>query len=248
MTAKRPFDMISPKHMRLRHLLAATALFATQPAAAGITAHYRTGQGPEQGSMTIEVNDRGDSRVDIGDGRTMLVLDGVAYVVERDSEGVYAARMDDVFELSIVRLDGSRRPSNGPILALPPQPAPPRVRLERGGIETVAGQRGTLWRIVDPAAPGGVGAQEIVVSDDPALAPLRGVLGTRETDAPNPAFDPNGAARARWTIHQRGAITREGRHLRLERVRIHPMPNAFTLPAPPLGREALAARMQRAGR
>jgi hypothetical protein len=236
--------------MRLRLLFAAMALFATQPAAAGIVAHYRIGQGPEQRMMAIEVNDRGDSRADLGDGRVMLLLDGTVYVVETDAEGTYAARAEDAFALSMEDWSASERPPGSEpspdLEPLPPKPPPPpQVRLIRGGSETIAGRTGTVWRIHDPAAPAGASAEEFVVSADPDLAPLNNLLGPRRATAPDPALDRNGAAAARRAIYRRGAILRAGRHLRLERVEIRPMPGAFALPSPALSREALAARRLR---
>lgn len=112
----------------------------------------------------------------------------------------------------------------------------------------MAGRRGTLWRVRDPAAPAGASAEEFVVSSDPELAPLNDILGPRRTTAPDPALDPNGAAAARQTMYRRGAILREGWHARLERVELRPMPAPFALPGPPLSREALAARARRTGR
>ncbi|HYI49899.1 MAG TPA: hypothetical protein VEX35_15685 [Allosphingosinicella sp.] len=233
--------------MRLRLLIAATALFATQPAAAGIIAHYRMGQGPEQRLVVVEVNDRGDSRADMGGGQVLLLLDGTFYVVETDAEGTYAARAEDAFAILEVDM-GNRRSAHGPDPAMPTLPPPPQVQLIRGGTEIVAGHRGTVWRVRDPAAPAGASAEEFVVSADPELAPLNNILGPRRQTAPDPAFDANGAAAARWAIYQRGAILREGRHLRLERVEIRPMPEPFALPGPALSREALAARARRTGR
>lgn len=236
--------------MRLRLLLAATALFAAQPAAAGIVAHYRLGQGPEQRLMVVEVNDRGDSRAAIGGGRALLLLDGTFYVVKTDADGPYAGRLEDFVGLweDEVVVEGSRRQAHGPFLAVPPLPPPPQVRLIRGGTEIVAGRRGIVWRVRDPAVPAEARAEEFVVSADPDLAPLNGILGPRGPATADQLLDPNGFAHARWAIYRRGAILREGRHLRLERAEIRPMPDAFALPGPVLGREALAARARRTGR
>lgn len=233
--------------MRLRLLIAATALLATEPAAAGIVAHYRLGPGPEQRLMAIEVNDRGDSRADLGGGQVMLLLGGTAYIVETDAEGIYAVRLDDAFAASMEAWDAADRSPRNPSSDGPPPPLPPspQVELIRGGTEIVAGRTGTLWRIHDPAAPPGASDEEFVVSADADLAPLNGLLGPRQPVSAAPLFDPNGASAARRSIYRQGAILREGRHLRLERVEIHPISGAFALPGPLLSREELAARRRR---
>jgi len=239
--------------MRLRLLIiAATALFATRPAAAGITAHYVVGQEPWHRGVLVEVNDRGDGRMDLGDGGVMLVLDGVGYVIDTDSEGIYAARLEDSFAVSMEAWDEAEgRPRHDPAAPPRPPPAPPpprpQVEVSRGGIEIVGGHSGTVWRIRDPAAPAGSGDEEFVVGVDPALAPLNALIGPRPPGGPDPASDPNGVAAATRAIFRQGAILRRGRHLRLERAEIHPMPGAFTLPGPVLSREALAARRLRTG-
>lgn len=242
--------------MRLRSLIAATALLATQPAAAGITAHYRMGYGPEQRLMVIEVNDRGDGRADIGGGAgILLLLGGTFYVVDTDAEGAYAARAEDAFAVGMEEWEAAEGPPDrdpaAPVMPLPPDPPPPpppQVEVTRGGTETVAGRAGTVWRVRDPAAPAATRDEEFVVSADAELAPLNALLGPREPAGSDPMFDPNGAFAARVAVYRQGAILREGRTLRLERVEIHAMPGAFTLPGPVLDREALAARRRRAGR
>ncbi|HEV7661666.1 MAG TPA: hypothetical protein VGO55_17640 [Allosphingosinicella sp.] len=238
--------------MRLRLLIAATALSATQPAAAGIVAHYRLGQGPEQRLMVVEINDRGDGRMDMGDWGMMLMLDGIAYVVDTDSEGTYTARLEDVLSISMEawdEADGHPRRDPAAVPVPPPTPAPPQpqVALMRGGTETVAGHSGTVWRIRNPAAPADGDDEDFVVSADPGLAPLNVILGPRPAASADPGLDPNGYVAAIRAIYRQGAILRRGRHLRLERVEIRPMPGAFALPGPTLSREALATRRQRTG-
>jgi hypothetical protein len=225
--------------MRLHLILAATTLFAIQPADAGVRAQYRLGQGPDQRLMTVEVNDHGDGRADMGDGRIMLLLGGIAYVVEADARGSYLVRLEDAeFENEVTIADG-RRPAHGPMR--PPATSVQRVRLVRVGTEIVAHHRGTLWRIVKPAAPAG-GGDDYVVSDDPRLAPLNLMVSPQGPAAPARILDPTGAAAARWAIYRRGAILREGHHLLLQRAEVRPIPEPFVLPGPILTREAYSAR------
>jgi hypothetical protein len=235
--------------MRLRLLLAATALFATPPAIAGVTAYYRVGRAPDQRLMVVEVNDQGDSRTDLGDGRAMLVLGGVAYIVRTDAVGTYVARLEDDIDPDTVVISGSRRlPADILEHRGPRLPAPSRVQLVRMGTEIVGGRRGTVWRVVSRSAPANGSVEEFVVSDEPELAPLRNILGPRQPNPPDPALDPTGAAAARWTAHRSGTILREGQHLRLERVELGPIPEAYSLPSPPLRGEALVARARQGER
>lgn len=223
--------------MRLHLFLAATALFAMQPAIAGVTAQYRLGHGPDQRLMTVEVNDHGDGRANMGDGRIMLLLSGVVYVVETDARGTYVARLEDVTAASEVVIEGRRRPAHD--MRSWPETADSQVRLVRGGTEIVARRRGTVWRIVNPTAPA-ESVDDYVVSDDPRLAPLNAMVGPQGPAATVVMYES--AAAARSAIYRRGAILREGRHLRLERAEIRPMPEPFALPGPVLSRDDYVAR------
>jgi hypothetical protein len=237
--------------MRLRLLIAATALIAAQPAAAGVRAHYLMGPEPWQRLVVIEVNDHGDGRLDMGEMGVMLVLDGMPYVVDRDAEGPYAARLEDAMADSSdawAEADGHppRDPGASPPLpARPPTPPPPQVELIRVGPEIVAGRRGTLWRMRNPGAPAGLQEEEFVVSDDPALAPLNVVHGPRAPGSGEPEPDPDGLLAALRAIHAKGAILRRGQHMRLQRAEVLPIAEAFTLPRRLLSRAALAERRRR---
>lgn len=142
----------------LRRLLALAAVLLPAPALADVTAHYTAGSS----TITVEADDNGDSRFQLV-GRTPFVMlrhGGVDYVVFTDSDG----------KVSVV-LAGELLSA---LLTTPPPLAMQQFNLESGPAESFAGYSGTTWRI----APQGEAPLDLLMSSDPALAPIGQVFRT----------------------------------------------------------------------
>lgn len=242
--------------MRTRLIIALAVAAAATPAAADVTAHYVAG--PVANGvplMTIEVNDRGDTRVAMGNRSAVLTVDGVTYLVQADLGGVYVARQDDFLAVSIENARTMMGPDFHPP-AHPSRPAsaePEPLRVVQGGTETVGGRTGTVWQLRDAHARPGVAGFDFVVSTDPDLAPIGRLLadqnrasreGLRQLVGTE-AIDSTGFFSGIADIFSRGTVIRMGRIMRLDSVDTRPIPAAdFVLPSPPLTREQLAARMR----
>jgi hypothetical protein len=162
--------------MRFKPLLAALLMLLPVPALADVTAHYAV----KDKSLTIEAESGGNVRLTIEDKVTLIRRDGVDYLVVKDAAGAsHVARVADLLTMMRAQMQGAH----------PPRSATDKKTdfvLVQGGSETVAGYPGTVWKI-GPAAAAPEGGNsgkapppgnlpDMVVSPDPALAPVGGFL------------------------------------------------------------------------
>lgn len=237
--------------MRIPLLLGAiAACFAAAPAAADVTARYASsfGRGP---AMTIQVNDRGDSRISTGNQMAVVTIGGESYLLEADLSGIYAVRVEDAMAAMREMFSAMSGEAGFPT---PPPPSPDEA-LEpvEQGRETVAGRVGTVWSLRPhgaTAAPGPNGF-DFVISSDPDLAPV-GRAFARQYGGMSEGMaamlgpgrgGPGSLFAASRAILERGTMIRMGRMFRLDAVETGPVPaSAFALPAAPLTRAQYAER------
>jgi hypothetical protein len=255
------------KEMRfLLPIAAALAAGLAGPAEADVTARYG-GAAKYAMGVSVAVDEAGQVRVEGGqpnnpDGRVeMITRGGVGYFSAADAQGRFVARQDDVLAVAGDVIRGAM-----PAMARAAMGGLARMRFEivAGGEETVAGRRGRLYTVrpVLPPAPaaagneGGEGAAnspalpppfEIVISDDPELAPVGRELA-RLFASGAPMFEallgrtPEAAAQMQALL-ARGTPIRLGEELRLRSVSAAPIPDsAFALPGRVLSRAELRAR------
>jgi len=219
--------------MRFGWIIAAAAFLFATPAAADITARYRQANG--EADVVVQVNDRGESRMSVTEA-TYVTRDGVTYMLLTDPQGSFVVRLADFLALmdELLRAQGDTAP----------QAAASGVTTSDAGPETVAGQNGRLYRIVNRRIASDV--FEVVISTDAELAPLTGAMA----GALLPMFETMGRsapglAESLRELLGRGALLRLGPLFQLESIDRAPVPaSAFDLPSAPLSREALAERLQ----
>jgi hypothetical protein len=191
--------------------------------------------------MTVEADDKGDSRISQGNQYAVLTRGGVAWLLLADLSGVYAVRQEDWLAVTLAKVRGA-------------MPHPPdfhdtqQYEIVAGGAERVGGRSGTLWSLQEHGKPPSTVFQ-FVISDDPDLAPVgrafaaqffASASGMGSMIGSVPAF----AAKAN-EIFAKGTVIRMGHMLRLESVSKDPIPAAdFALPAVILSREQYAARLE----
>lgn len=255
--------------MRLWHpILALAALGLSSPALADVTARYG-GTGKYAPTMNFAVAESGQVRAEAGppnnaSERVMLIRrEGVDYVSAADAQGRFVGRKDDFFAIADETIRTAMPQSARDALrAL----ADIRIAIVEGGMETVAGRQGRLYRItmaappeprpaaaqtgedpeddVEPAAPPPL---EVVISEDPELAPV-GREMARLFDSANGLVDavmgttPALIGQIRDLL-ARGTVIRVGDQFRLRSVSTDAVPDsAFALPGPVLTRAQLRAR------
>ncbi len=150
--------------MRTSLFLATILALAPMPALADVTARYSAG-GKE---LVIEVDDGGNSRLDVGGKFTIIHRDGVDYIAVTDKDGT------KVFELqAMVDL----------VKGIIPKTEDPKAKEFQFGIAPgagvmVAGQQGEAWKLL--MVKGDEASKkkhiEMVVSADPKLAPVGNVF------------------------------------------------------------------------
>ncbi|HMG47052.1 MAG TPA: hypothetical protein VK614_06300 [Allosphingosinicella sp.] len=233
--------------MRTRPIIAAfLALFAAAPAAADITARYVSGMNVPM-ALTVQANDRGDSRLAMGNQMAALVVDGVAYVVMADLSGTFVVRQDDMLAVMAEQFRAAIGDVQGPPRELNPEPA---YRVVERGTEIVGGRSGTVVGLRTPGQENQPGL-DFVVNTDPDLAPIGRAIARQfggQTEGIwgmfGPGFESQRAyAAALQSIFERGTVIRMGRVMRLDTVDDRDLPDSlFTLPSAPLSREQFAAR------
>jgi hypothetical protein len=224
--------------MRVRWIIAVSALLCAAPARADVTARYVADQGGAP-LMTIEVNDKGDARVSMGSREAALTIDGVSYVLAADLAGAYAVRQDDW-----VAVQGEGAP------ARLPDRTKAAFDIVAGGTETVNGRTGTLWSIRPHGMPRTAGTlADIVISTDPALAAIGRAYAARIAASTNASGETGNVAdfdSKILAILAKGTMIRLPRAMRLDSVDNAPVPaSQFALPGPLLTRAQYAARAGR---
>jgi len=161
----------------MRRLVAVTLALvsAAAPADAGIKAIYDK---PDKSPLTIEIADNGDARVGPDDqSMYVLLLHDTAYVVATQDGKLMVARLADV----AAAFDKVMPPIFGKLFSAAAEGAKgDSTKIEKIGPRTVNGREGIAYRLKggDPNDK----APEMVLSPDPALAPVGKAMG-RFTEA-----------------------------------------------------------------
>jgi hypothetical protein len=231
--------------MRPVWLLGIVAILSASPAAADITARYAS---PINNAVTItvEVNDRGDSRVSMGNQMAFLTVGGVAYVLGSDLSGVYAVTEEDWIAVQTANMRAALPADFGK------SPELPAYEVIEGGTETVADRTGKVWWLrvkgePTPTAGARPSGFDFVVNGDPDLAPVGRALA-RQMGASSAMMGAITEVARDFVmgndeIFAKGTVIRMSRVMRLDSVDTNPVPaSAFALPATVLTREQFAAR------
>lgn len=150
--------------LRTKLLLATILALAPLPALADVTARYSAG-GKE---LVVEVDDGGNSRIDVAGKFAIIHRDGVDYVAVTDKTGT------KVFELeAMVTLVKGFIPKTEDKDA-----KGMKFDLAPGAAVAIAGQPGTAWKLLLVEGPGEDKKKhlEMVVSADARLAPVGDVF------------------------------------------------------------------------
>jgi len=151
--------------LRTKLLLATILALAPMPALADVTARYAAG-GTE---LVVEVDEGGNSRVDIPGKFSIIHRDGTDYIAIPGKDGT-----TKVFELqAMLDLFKGIIPKTDPAEAKGMQ-----FSLAPGAAVAVAGQQGAVWKLVMVEGPNDSKKKhiEMVVSADPRLAPVGAVF------------------------------------------------------------------------
>ena len=218
--------------MILLSMLLLAACSAAKPV--DLTARY-VREAPD-GPILVKAAANGDARVEAGE-TVYLRKDGTDYVVLRDGQGSYAVRRED---LLAVLAEGDSGLGPGPR-------AQPEYAVSPGAAETVAGVKGTVWKLHPKDVPS-LATADAVIADDPSLANLGKALAMQASFAiaRNSAGlgGPGNLEKAMIALFEKGAVLRFGSALRLERIDKSPIDaSVFELPKPLLDRAALRQRV-----
>jgi hypothetical protein len=160
--------------MRGLFMLILVMVGAAAPADAGLKAIYDK---PDNAPLTIEIADNGDARVGPDDQSMYVLLIGdAAYIVTIKDGKTSAARLTDV----AAAFDKVMPPIFGKLFgAAAAATKGDTTKIEKIGPRTINGRAGIAYRL-----KGGEGEAppEIVLSEDPALAPVGKAMG-RFTEA-----------------------------------------------------------------
>jgi hypothetical protein len=239
------------------------------PAHADVTARF-SGDGKYGATISVGVDEAGQVRAEGGppnqpEQRVVLITRaGIPYFSAADAHGRFVGRQDDMLSVTAEIMRGVIPAAARGALS---QIAEARFEIVEGGIETVAGRQGRVYRlqaIVPPApvpasAHGGDGTEnpdappppfEIVISEDPELAPVGREIA-RLFASGGPIAEavlgrvPEAMEQVRALL-ARGTPIRIADRFRLRSVSPAPIPDsAFALPGPVLSRAELAARAPR---
>ena len=199
----------------MRMLALILALLAG-PAFAGTQAVYAGGDGKK---LRIEVDDAGDARIgEVGASDYGLLKDGHFYVVGDAGGRLTVARIEDV----AAAIDRIVPPIFHDMLT-GAAVRPSRLKIERQGAATIAGQAGTRYAVrgLNETKPDAV--ETYVMSDDPALKPVGAALEGFMNASVLPAAALLGPAAAELvaqtrTIFALGTPLAAGTRLTLERI------------------------------
>jgi hypothetical protein len=238
--------------MRVRLLVVFVAAFWWSGAAvADVTARYSSmPEGPVV--MTVQVNDRGDSRISGGSRMAAITVDGVLWIAMGDLEGVYAVRRDDMFG-AIEEVARAMLPPEFANLPPPGADEDPSYRVVEAGTVSIGGRTGTRWRLAThPPVPDHARMEDpiFVVSNDPELAPIGRAIA-RQFRAERRGFSLStgggefggGLPPALLAVVQRGTVIGIEGRLYLRSIDNAPVPpSAFALPQTLLNREQFMIR------
>lgn len=220
-------------------LAAAAALLVAgcSKAPEDVTAHYALAGG--QGTITVKAAGNGDARIDSG-GQTMIRHDGAEYLLAKDSQGSFAAKVPD-----FVAVMGEMFKETG--MKPPAMPAQPEVTLTKAGKETVAGIEGDVWK-VQPKAEPKTDQAEAVISSDPALANVGkamamqtrlGIASMEQMQGGRGSLD-----KAIEEMLGKGMMLRFGPAIKLDKIERAPIEaSSFALPGTVLDKAALKKRL-----
>jgi hypothetical protein len=260
----RPRLLAKGMRMRFRDIAAAAAaMLLGSPALADITAHYvmpggmgrltvdATGKkgttvtedkapaaAQPRAAMTVEINDKGDTRLSEGNKHAFLTLGGVGYLIESDLAGTFAVREDDWIAVQLEGVAAIGKDNQQP-------GDPTRYVLVSKGSETVAGRTGTVWAL--RSAGRAEASFDAVLSADPDLAPVGRAIAAQFALSSRMmklmlGSVPDFMAKTEEMLGK-GAVIRLSRMLRLDRVSHDPIPpSEFVLPAVVLTKDQYAAR------
>ncbi|WP_404336346.1 hypothetical protein AB2M62_18990 [Sphingomonas sp. MMS12-HWE2-04] len=174
----------------MRLILAGALLaLAPAPAFADVTARYAIGSQ----TLTVEVDDSGDYRAELSGKFAVIRHGGDEFVVITHNGKAFAAKADVFLPLLKAKMAQNAAPPGGPGATL-------AFTTRQGNDETVAGRKGSSWRITAEAP--GSNVLILVMSADAQLAPVGGVFRhvvTLALDAFAPVFENNASFRDQLT-------------------------------------------------
>ncbi|WP_213982576.1 hypothetical protein [Sphingomonas sp. dw_22] len=150
--------MIRRRVARLAFVLLCSAPL---PALADVTAHYTLG-GKE--ALTVEVDDGGNARLGVDGKFSLITRDGVDYVAIMMKGQVLVVRYADLIALAKVKIkfdSGAQSADEAKAFVL-----------ASGAAAEIAGHKGTTWTFGLKDASPAAHMLEVVMSDDPELAPV----------------------------------------------------------------------------
>lgn len=237
---------VAARFPSVRVVATLAALLWSAAARADLTAYYsRTPDGPP--TVTVRVDERGNSRIDTGGSLSVVTVGGVPHFVMRAPGGAFAVRVDALraAAAALPGRDAIRIPGRYPRL----EGGLTGYRAIPDGTETVRGRTGTRWRLAVGDDDGREGEADWVISDDPDLAPVGAALaqqfevienGSRMAVGPGVS---GSVPPAMLEPLRRGTILRMGDLLFFHSVRRGPLPpGAAALPKMVLGGDAFIAR------
>lgn len=145
-------------------LLAALLVLAPSPALADVTARYAA-SGKE---LVVEVDDGGNSRVELPGKFAIIHRDGVDYILVYEKAGPKVFELQAMVDLFKGFIPAAKEEEGKDI----------RFALVPGGAAAVAGQQGAAWRLTMAEGPADSKKRhiEMVASADPRLAPVGDVF------------------------------------------------------------------------
>jgi hypothetical protein len=217
---------------------AALLLAACSKAPEDVTASYAMGGRPA--GMTAKAAGNGDARVDML-GSTLIHHDGADYLVSQDSQGSFAAKVDDFVALSVEAIKARG-------FTPPPRPAEPDYDVTKGAAETVAGQKGDVWSVAPKGGAAGPKIEAVISSDRALVNVGKAVAMQNKLTTGGMAELRGGVGKLEQAVQDmlaKGAMLRFGDEVKLEKVTKGPLPAAdFALPGTVLDRAGLKARAE----
>ena len=219
--------------MRYGWAAALCATLLAAPAQADIMARFAQ---PNGLPLVVEVRDNGDSRIVVNDG-VYLRRDGASYMILTDASGTFVARQEDFVGFMRALLGAApelQAPSDSP------------VSLGRQGEEVVAGRRGTLFRVKFVGSASPEETMDIVISDDPELAPVGRAMAAQLGPLLTASIASTpGLSQGLADLMARGTVIRFGFVWELESVETGPVDaSGFALRGSPLSGEPLRERLE----